>query len=240
VYNKARDPPCLAFFGNSHMGQHILTIASLAKEYDVSYLYLARNGKGDVFGGCDSRPLPASPWDEQRIRILKQWKPKSVVFSSSRPYCLLKHNRTFDALMSGAPEKVLIMGDNPHLSSKSLPFLIGIKKKLLEDIKTGDVSSLDFLSTVKPEWHVGGDSFLRTEDQIRKALDSNPKYNGTFQFESTYPAFMDQNNTFVQVIGAETEGGNRLIYFDRTHLTRDGSERLREYFREHIFRDLKC
>jgi len=246
VYNKARDPPCLAFFGNSHMGQHVLTIASLAKEYDVSYLYLARSGRGDLFGGCDSRPLPASPWDEQRIRILKQWKPKRVVFSSSRPYCLLKHNRTFDALMSGAPEKVLIMGDNPHLDGKSLPFVWAkderteIKKKLLEDIKTGDVSSLDFLSTVKPEWIVEGDSFLRTEDQIRKALDSNPKYNGTFQFESTYPAFMDQNNTFVQVIGAETEGGNRLIYHDYTHLTRDGSERLREYFREHIFRDLKC
>ena len=148
--------------------------------------------------------------------------------------------------MSGAPEKVLIMGDNPYLDPKSLPFGWAkgerpeIKKILLEDIKTGDVSSLDFLSTVKPEWIVEGNFFLRTEDQIRKALDSNPKYNGTFQFESTYPAFMDQNNTFVQVIGAETEGGNRLIYHDYTHLTRDGSERLREYFREHIFRDLKC
>merc|ERR1711977_545933 len=76
VYNKARDPPCLAFFGNSHLGQHVLTIASLAKEYDVSYLHLARSGRGNLFGGCDSRPLPASPWDEQRIRILKQWKPK--------------------------------------------------------------------------------------------------------------------------------------------------------------------
>ena len=108
---------------------------------------------------------------------------------------------------------------------------------LSEAIKVGDAASLDFLSTVKPQRF---DEHLRTEDQIRKALDSNPKYNGTFQFESTYPAFMDQSNTFVQVIGAETEGGNRLIYSDYSHLTRDGSERLREYFREHIFRDLKC
>ena len=75
---------------------------------------------------------------------------------------------------------------------------------------------------------------------LRKAIESNPKYNGTIQFESTYPAFVNEDNTFVQVIGAETEGGNRLLYGDWHHLGADGSERLREYFREHIFRDLNC
>merc|ERR1712157_142788 len=102
VYNKAGDPPCLAFIGNSHMGHHIRTIASLAKEYDVSFLWLARHSWGDLFGGCGSTPDPPSPWDEQRIRILKQWKPKRVIFSNNRPKCLLANNSTLDALMSGS------------------------------------------------------------------------------------------------------------------------------------------
>ena len=38
VYNKAKDPPCLAFLGNSHLGHHARTISSLAKEYNVSYI----------------------------------------------------------------------------------------------------------------------------------------------------------------------------------------------------------
>ncbi|UPR02057.1 acyltransferase [Chloropicon primus] len=239
VYNEAGDPPCLAFLGNSHLGHHILTIASLAKEYDVSYLWLKRPGRGDLFGGCGSTPDPPSPWDEQRIRILKQWKPKRVIFATHRPYCLLANNSTLDGLMSGAPEKVLIMGDNPLLDYGSFPFKIRqkLQKELLNAIKVGDVSSLDFLSTIKPKKF---DDFLRTEDGLRKAIESNPKYNGTIQFESTYPAFMDQNNAFVQVVGAETEGGNRMTYADLSHLSADGSERLREYFREHIFGDLDC
>ena len=145
--------------------------------------------------------------------------------------------------MSGSPEKVLIMGDNPRLAYASLPFddrgksVRFLKPKLLAAIKVGDVSSLDFLSTIKPSKF---DDFLRTEDRLRKAIESNPKYNGTIQFESTYPAFMNENNTFVQVVGVETEGGNRMTYVDQTHLSADGSERLREYFREHIFGDLDC
>jgi len=240
AYNKAGDPPCLAFVGNSHLGHHVLTIDSLAKEYDVSYLWLERTGEGDLFGGnCDNSRGETTPWDEQRIRILKQWKPKRVIFSTNRPYCLLKNNSTLDGLMSGAPEKVLIMGDNPHFDYGSFPFEISgrLQRQLLKAIKTGIVSSLDFLSTIKPAMF---DRLLRTEDQLRKAIDSNPKYNGTIQFESTYRAFMNENNTFVQLVGAETEGGNRLLYTDRHHLSTDGSERLREYFREHIFMDLDC
>ena len=37
-----RDPPCLAFFGDSHMMQHGWVIQELAREYDVSYLWLPR------------------------------------------------------------------------------------------------------------------------------------------------------------------------------------------------------
>ena len=51
---------------------------------------------------------------------------------------------------------------------------------------------------------------------------------------------MNENNTFVQVVGVETEGGNRMTYADESHLNADGSERLREYFRERIFGDLDC
>ena len=92
-------------------------------------------------------------------------------------------------------------------------------------------------STIKP---VRFDDLLRNEDRLRKGIESNPKYNGTIQFESTYRAFMNENDTFVQVVGAETEGGNRLIYTDASHLTLDGSERLRDFFRDHIFGDLDC
>ena len=156
--------------------------------------------------------------------------------------------------MSGDPEKVLIMGDNPALDLNSVPFkldwrvsrdqptsqnwwMIDLMDKFQEAIQTGDVESLDFLSAIKP---LDFDEFLSNEDQLREAIDTNPKYNTTVQFESTYPAFMDENNTYVQVVGAETKGGNRMIYIDYGHLNAAGSERLTEYFREHIFSDLKC
>ena len=144
--------------------------------------------------------------------------------------------------MSGDPEKVLIMGDNPTLDYESFPFKLdqqnhGLVQQFARVIQTGDVESLDFLSTIKP---LDFDEFLSNEDQLREAIDTNPKYNTTIQFESTYPAFMNENNTYVQVVGAETEGGNRMIYLDNSHLNVDGAERLTEYFREHIFSDLKC
>ena len=155
MYNEAGDPPCLVFFGNSHMYHHSLTIASLAKEYDVSYLWLVRPGSGDLFGGCvgDCRNCvggPPTPWDEQRIRILKQWEPKRVIFGNNRPQCLLENNSTFDALMSGAPEKVLIMGDNPRVDTESFPFAYSKRERffgpqILEQIQTGNVARLDFL-----------------------------------------------------------------------------------------------
>ena len=247
VYNKAKDPPCLAFLGNSHLNHHALTIASLAKEYNVSFQWLQSNGYGDLFGGfgkaCKGNPYPPTPWDEQRIRILEQWKPKSVIFATNRPQCLLKYyNATLDALMSGDPEKVLIVGDNPTLDYESFPFKLeqqnyGLVQQLAQVVQSGDVKSLDFLSTIKP---LDFADFLSTEDELREAIDTNPKYNTTVQFESTYPAFMDENNTYVQVVGAETKGGNRMIYIDYGHLNVAGSERLTEYFREHIFSDLKC
>jgi len=247
VYNKAKDPPCLAFLGNSHLNHHALTIASLAKEYNVSFQWLQSDGYGDLFGGfgkaCKGNPYPPTPWDEQRIRILEQWKPKRVIFATNRPQCLLKYyNATLDALMSGDPEKVLIVGDNPTLDYESFPFKLeqqnyGLVQQLAQVVQSGDVKSLDFLSTIKP---LDFADFLSTEDQLREAIDTNPKYNTTVQFESTYPAFMDENNTYVQVVGAETKGGNRMIYIDDGHLNVDGSERLTEYFREHIFSDLKC
>ena len=116
-----------------------------------------------------------------------------------------------------------------------MPFHFG--PQFLEQIEVGNIASLDFLSTIKP---LRFDDFLRNEDRLRKGIESNPKYNGTIQFESTYRAFMNENETFVQVVGAETEGGNRLLYTDPSHLTLDGSERLREFFRDHIFGDLDC
>ena len=144
--------------------------------------------------------------------------------------------------MSGDPEKVLIMGDNPTLDYESFPFKLeqqvnGLVQQLAQAVQAGNVESLDFLSTIKP---LDIADFLSTEDQLREAIDTNPKYNTTVQFESTYPAFMDENNTYVQVVGAETKGGNRMIYIDYGHLNVAGSERLTEYFREHIFSDLKC
>ena len=42
VHNGARAPPCLAFLGDSHMMQFGWTIQELAREYDVSYLWLPR------------------------------------------------------------------------------------------------------------------------------------------------------------------------------------------------------
>ena len=110
-------------------------------------------------------------------------------------------------------------------------------QQLAQAVQAGYVESLDFLSTIKP---LDFADFLSTEDELREAIDTNPKYNTTVQFESTYPAFMDENNTYVQVVGAETKGGNRMIYIDYGHLNVAGSERLTEYFREHIFSDLKC
>ena len=245
VYNKAKDPPCLAFLGNSHLGHHALTIASLAKEYNVSFQWLQRDAGGDLFGGagaCTPNPDPPTAWDEQRIRILEQWKPKKVILATQRPQCLLENNVTLDALMSGHPEKVLIVGDNPALDLNSFPFKLerqvnGLVQQLAQAVQAGNVESLDFLSTIKP---LDFADFLSTEDELREAIDTNPKYNTTVQFESTYPAFMDENNTYVQVVGAETKGGNRMIYIDYGHLNVAGSERLTEYFREHIFSDLKC
>merc|ERR1719305_1519867 len=245
VYNKAKDPPCLAFLGNSHLGQHALTISALAEEYNVSFQWLRRDAGGDLFGGagaCTPNPDPPTAWDEQRIRILEQWKPKKVIFATQRPQCLLENNATLDALMSGDPEKVLIVGDNPALDLNSFPFKLerqvnGLVQQLAQAVQAGNVESLDFLSTIKP---LDFADFLSTEDQLREAIDTNPKYNTTVQFESTYPAFMDENNTYVQVVGAETKGGNRMIYTDFSHLNPDGSKRLTEYFREYIFSDLKC
>ena len=134
------------------------------------------------------------------------------------------------------------MGDNPALDYESFPFKLeqqnyGLVQQLAQVVQAGDVESLDFLSTIKP---LDFAEFLSNEDQLREAVDTNPKYNTTVQFESTYPAFMDENNTYVQVIGAETKGGNRMIYLDSSHLNVHGAERLTEYFREHVFSDLKC
>ena len=135
--------------------------------------------------------------------------------------------------MSGDPEKVLIVGDNPTLDYESFPFKLerqvnGLMQQLAQAVQAGNVESLDFLSTIKP---LDFADFLSTEDQLREAIDTNPKYNTTVQFESTYPAFMDENNTYVQVVGAETKGGNRMIYIDHSHFNVDGAKRLTECLR---------
>ena len=85
--------------------------------------------------------------------------------------------------------------------------------------------------------HYQRETFYNIERTLNKL---ETFYNGTLQFRSTYPAFMDANNEFVQVVGAETEGGNVNLYHDCGHLSVAGSMRLKEYFREHVFRDLVC
>merc|ERR1719247_19242 len=71
-------------------------------------------------------------------------------------------------------------------------------------------------------------------------MEDNPKYREVIDHQTVYPAFMDANGTFLQLIGVETEGGNKLLFGDRGHLSPDGSARLEEYFREHVFKDLNC
>ena len=93
------------------------------------------------------------------------------------------------------------------------------------------------LSEIRPMDH---EERLENEAKVAKAIEDNPKYRDIFEFHATYPAFMDANNTFIQLIGVETEGSNRLLFRDNNHVNQDGSNRLREYFREHVFKDLNC
>ena len=81
---------------------------------------------------------------------------------------------------------------------------------------------------------------LMNEERVAKAINDTPKYRDVLDFQTIYPAFMDANNTFIQLIGVETEGSNRLLFRDDNHVNQDGSNRLTEYFREHIFKDLNC
>ena len=257
VYNEAGDPPCLAFLGNSHMRQHFQTIYSLAKEYDVSFIWLIKPGNLVTNALFSS---PPSAWDLQRIKILKQWEPRRVIYqarfgtptsSSVIGADLLEgveiegvdlFKPTSDALMSGNPQKVLWVGDNPELdlcnrkvnSQQIFRHWDKLGKTTQEAVQEGRISSLDFLSTVK---HYKRETFYNIERTLNKL---ETFYNGTLQFRSTYPAFMDANNEFVQVVGAETEGGNVNLYHDCGHLSVAGSMRLKEYFREHVFRDLVC
>ena len=254
VYNEAGDPPCLAFLGNSHMRQHFQTIYSLAKEYDVSFIWLIKPGNLVTNALFSS---PPSAWDLQRIKILKQWEPRRVIYqarfgvNSVIGADLLEgveiegvdlFKPTSDALMSGNPQKVLWVGDNPELdlcnrkvnSQQIFRHWDKLGKTTQEAVQEGRISSLDFLSTVK---HYKRETFYNIERTLNKL---ETFYNGTLQFRSTYPAFMDANNEFVQVVGAETEGGNVNLYHDCHHLSVAGSMRLKEYFREHVFRDLVC
>ena len=254
VYNEAGDPPCLAFLGNSHMRQHFQTIYSLAKEYDVSFIWLIKPGNLVTNALFSS---PPSAWDLQRIKILKQWEPRRVIYqarfgvNSVIGADLLEgieiegvdlFKPTSDALMSGNPQKVLWVGDNPELdlcnrkvnSQQIFRHWDKLGKTTQEAVQEGRISSLDFLSTVK---HYKRETFYNIERTLNKL---ETFYNGTLQFRSTYPAFMDANNEFVQVVGAETEGGNVNLYHDCGHLSVAGSMRLKEYFREHVFRDLVC
>ena len=266
VYNEAGDPPCLAFLGNSHMRQHIQTIYSLAKEYDVSFIWLIKPGNFEKNALFSS---PLSAWDKQRIKILKQWEPRRVIYQvrlGGYPYhhefghrgvpsnekeeqeAVNLFKPTSDALMSGNPEKVLWVGDNPKfgdlckwisdsqntLSTDHLSDGHSLGENIQEAIQEGRISSLDFLSTVEQRRR---ETFHHIERTLNKL---ETFYNGTFQFRSTYPAFMDANNEFVQVVGAETEGGNVNLYHDCGHLSVAGSMRLKEYFRYHVFKDLVC
>ena len=172
-------------------------------------------------------------------------QPKRVVFQFFNQGTVddpERYTTIFDALGVGNPEKVLIVGDNPKLEKDGTLFPEGhqfLKNQIRVGMDEGrwDNSTVpfDFLTRLKPkDW----DRFLRVEDVIQSTIEENYKEN--FQFKSTYPAFMDSNNSHVQVVGAETLNGNRLIYRDDDHLNAYGSLRLREFFRKNIFIDLEC
>jgi peptidoglycan/LPS O-acetylase OafA/YrhL len=238
AYNSQKDPPCIAFVGDSHMNMHKHTLAKLAKEYNVTILWLGRPGR-TFFNE------PLNDWDKQRIRILEDVQPKRVVFQFFNQGTVddpQKYTASFDALAAGNPEKVLIVGDNPKLEKEGTLFPEGhqfLKNQIRVGMDEGrwDNSTVpfDFLTRVKPKaW----ERFLHVEDVVQSTIEEN--YKEKFHFKSTYPAFMDSNNIHVQVVGAETINGNRLIYRDDDHLNAYGSLRLQELFRNHIFIDLEC
>ena len=239
-YNSAKDPPCVVTIGNSHMGAHKFNFANLAREYDVTFMTLHKSGTDYRFES------PPTDWDTIRIEILEKLQPKRVVFqptdlfrSPYESYELDNLNVTFDALLSGNPEKVVVLGDNPHFSLFGRkPTADVFRKMIVSAIKEGRLTEWAELNQIKPspDFEQG----VRNEAVVAKAIEDNPKYNKVMQFQTIYPAFMDANNTFIQLIGVETEGGNKMLYADASHVSPWGSARLTEYFREHIFKDLNC
>ena len=232
-YNSARDPPCVTLIGNSHMAGHEATVVNLAREYNVSVNFLLRMGRAYFF---DS---PPTGWDNFRIDMLKKYEPKVVVFMPTQLYEGKNEMEslpvTFDALLSGNPDKVLIMGDHPLVGG--FPLYKKTKDVIIEGIQLGSLSSWEELNRIKPD---SLEKKLANEALLAKAIEDNPKYREVIDHQTVYPAFMDANGTFLQLIGVETEGGNKLLFGDRGHLSPDGSARLEEYFREHVFKDLNC
>merc|ERR1711977_274340 len=239
--NDRKDPPCLVLIGNSHMDQHRETIAGLAEEYGVSLLFLTKGGANYKFED------PPKSWDIYRIDMLEKYRPKRVAFIPTEPYRKIKDGSgleideidvTLDALMSSDPEKVLVMGDNPSFAFFGEELTADVfKPKVISAVQEGRLKDWKELSEIRPIEHR---EKLGKEAKVAKAIEDNPKYRKVVEFHSTYPAFMDANNTFIQLIGVETEGGNKMLFKDNNHVNQDGSNRLREYFREHLFKDLNC
>ena len=247
-YNKARDPPCIVAMGNSHMASHRWTMGDLAREYDVSVMFLLKPACARL--PCEEASFqrysfesPPTLWDTYRTDKLKEYRPERVVFLPTQLYEdgeeLESLPLTFDALLSGDPEKVLIMGDNPFfkLFGRDIPGGKWFEREIRSAIQEGRMTGWEDLNRIEP---VQFQERLMNEERVAKAINDTPKYRDVLDFQTIYPAFMDANNTFIQLIGVETEGGNRLLFRDGTHLSQDGSNRLTEYFREHIFKDLNC
>ncbi len=104
-------------------------------------------------------------------------------------------------------------------------------------VQEGRWANLSFLSTVPPR---SMDEFEKTEKLLSDLIANETKYSDRIRLRPIKQAFMDENNTFVQVLGAETKGGNRLLFKDADHLSREGSLRLKNYFRDNIFERLQC
>ena len=99
-------------------------------------------------------------------------------------------------------------------------------------VQEGRWANLSFLSTVPPR---STDEFERTEKLLSDLIANETKYSDRIRLRPIKQAFMDENSTFVQVLGAETKGGQQIALQGCRSLEQRGIPATQKLFqRQHL------
>eukprot|EP00121_Abeoforma_whisleri_P014461 Awhi_evm1s13336 len=223
---------CLAVFGSSHAAMYGDVLTDLAHEYNVSIGFLSKHNDNGRFKD------PYDEFDLKKIEQLKEWQPKQIMYTDLFYFwgqgtkgTNQVVRRFLDTVFEHSkPEKLHMFGDVPYLTIGGSGN--GALLKAVQ-IKMSQTKNLNFLSEISPN------NFGREErvDKDIAALVEKDYQQKNVTFYPVKQLFMSKTG-FVQVTGEEVNGN--LLYRDKSHINYYGTLRVKEHFRNIIFKNLKC